>query len=232
MLENLRKLRKLVGRCFFSYVRNRCQTVVIGSYSSFNGDSYRCTSRVINRISTFNIFVNDIAFCFLNSKILLYADDMNILRKIKDVNDAHYLQDNLIRFQNYCIENKLDFNVSECFVIIYRRKFTEILYNYTFYNALLTRVDSIKDLGVTLTVNCRLISIIDNIVKKTSCSLGFVLRMSQFKSIKKDKILNCAYVRAFTMATILNTPSRHLGYFLHTHIIRGFCGILTSIHLS
>lgn len=43
----------------------------------------------------FNICIKDIAFCFLNSKIVLYADDMKILGLLSTM-DACLLQDDMI----------------------------------------------------------------------------------------------------------------------------------------
>ncbi|XP_022838042.1 uncharacterized protein LOC111365081 [Spodoptera litura] len=51
-----------------------------------------------------------------SSKILLYADDMKILHKICSLDDTVNLQDDLDRFQAYCTRNKLDLNVSKCYV--------------------------------------------------------------------------------------------------------------------
>lgn len=113
------------------------------------------------------------------------------------MNDAHFLQDDLIRFQNYCTINKLDLNVSKCYVSTYTRKPTKILFDYNFHNSSLIRVDSIKDLGVTFDSKLLFDQHVDIIVKKASRSLGFVFRMSsEFTSIKTFKILYCAYVRS------------------------------------
>ncbi|KAF0766865.1 Reverse transcriptase domain-containing protein, partial [Aphis craccivora] len=53
----------------------------------------------------FNLFINDIEF--LNSKTLLYADDMKIYRIITSSADNLLLQENLNRFNNCCTQNNL-----------------------------------------------------------------------------------------------------------------------------
>ncbi|KAL0881825.1 hypothetical protein ABMA27_001603 [Loxostege sticticalis] len=200
LLEKLKRIgiRGNLFRWFSSYVQNRCQTVVLSGYSS----SPMCIPSGVPQGSLlgpllFNIFINDISSCFIYSKILLYADDMKILHSVKNADDAHHLQDDLNRFQNYCILNKLDLNVSKCYVCSFTRKPTKLIFNYTLLNLPLTRVDKIKDLGVIFDSKLLFDEHINNIVKKASRALGFVFRMSsEFKSVKTFKILYCSYVRS------------------------------------
>lgn len=101
--------------------------------------------------------------------------------------------DNLI--SNY--HNKLDLNVSKCYVCSYTRKPTPLIYDYTLQSSLLVRVNTIRDLGVSFDTKILFDEHINNIVNKASRALGFVLRMSaEFSSVKTFKILYCAYVRS------------------------------------
>lgn len=191
-------IRGNLFRWFSSYVRNRCQTVVLGGYSSL---SMNIPSGVpqgsLLAPLLFTIFINDISSCFIHSKILLYADDMKILHQINNACDAHKLQADLTKFQNYCTQNKLDLNVSKCYVCSFTRKPTKLIHNYILYSSELARVDKIKDLGVIFDSKLLFDDHINSIVKKASRALGFVLRMSaEFTNIKTFKILYCSYVRS------------------------------------
>lgn len=70
----------------------------------------------------FIIFIMDINKCFVNSKFLLFADDMKILKVIHGDLDIIDLQQDLIRFEQYCVLNRLDLNVSKCFHMTFTRK--------------------------------------------------------------------------------------------------------------
>lgn len=191
-------IRGNLYRWFTSYVNNRCQTVALNGYTS---RAMRIPSGVpqgsLLGPLLFNIFVNDIATCFLYSNILLYADDMKILCPIKSLQCAQHLQEDLCRFENYCIVNKLDLNVSKCYVCTYTRKPSCISFSYTLKNLNINRVNSIRDLGVTFDSKLLFDEHINKIINKASKALGFILRMSvDFNSIKTLKILYCAYVRS------------------------------------
>lgn len=205
-IDHLLLLRKLqcVGirgnlyRWFTSYVQNRYQTVVLNGYTS---RSLHIPSGVpqgsLLGPLLFNIYVNDIAKCLKSSKILIYADDMKILFPINSIEDAQQLQDDLIRLEHYCFNNKLNLNVSKCYICSYTRKPYPIIFDYKLKNNNVTRVNFIRDLGITFDSKLLFDDHINNIVNKASRALGFILRISSdFNSIKTLKILYCAFVRS------------------------------------
>lgn len=205
-IDHLILLRKLLSvgirgdlyRWFRSYVENRCQTVVLNGYCSkpFKVPSGVPQGSLLGPL-LFNIFINDISSSFRYSKLLLYADDMKIMRQINTLADAHLLQADLNNFQGYCINNKLDLNVSKCYICSFTRKPIPIIHNYMLLDTALNRVNTIRDLGVIFDSKLLFDAHIDNIVKKASKALGFVLRVSSdFKSIKTIKILYCSFVRS------------------------------------
>ena len=191
-------IRGNLFRWFSSYVQNRSLTVVLNGYSS---SALLIPSGVpqgsLLGPLLFIIFINDISTSFHYSKILLYADDMKIMCPIKTPDDSVKLQEDLDRFQTYCLLNKLDLNVSKCYICSFTRKPQPSLYNYKLQNSTLSRVSSIKDLGVTFDSKLLFNEHIDNIVKRASKALGFVIRMSaEFEMVKTFKILYCAFVRS------------------------------------
>lgn len=72
-----------------------------------------------------------------------------------------------------------------------------INFTYTLKDHSLQKVDEIRDLGVTHDSKLLFDTHINNIVKKASKNLGFIMRSSKdFKNAKTLKILYCTYVRS------------------------------------
>lgn len=185
-------------RWFASYIRRRSQAVVVQGFSSHwvSIPSGVPQGSILGPL-LFVIFILDIAQCFKNSKILLFADDMKILKVISTLRDVHNLQEDLLRFQSYCNLNKLDLNVNKCFYVTFSRKQTILDEGYNLLNTRLKKADDVKDLGVIHDGKLVFDKHIDNIVRKASKALGFIMRTSvDFRSIKTVKILYCAYVRS------------------------------------
>lgn len=122
---------------------------------------------------------------------------MKILKKVHNDLDTHLLQEDLIRFQTYCILNKLQLNVSKCYHVTYTRKKTLIGTGYTLYGQTINKVNTIRDLGVIFDSKLLFDQHIESIVKKAAKALGFITRMSaNFRSIKTIKIIYCSFVRS------------------------------------
>lgn len=145
----------------------------------------------------FNIFINNISSCFLHSKFLLYADDMKVFKKIRDITDCILLQQDLNRFENYCSLNKLDLNVTKCYSITFTRKRGIVQFKYKLKEQELKTEEEVKDLGVVHDSKLTYEKHIDYIAKKANRAMGFIIRSSsQFSSIKLIKTLYCSYVRS------------------------------------
>lgn len=122
---------------------------------------------------------------------------MKIMRQVRSYRDAELLQDDLDRFQRYCIINQLHLNVTKCFVCSFTRKPNPIVYTYKLSQTTINRVSVIKDLGVKFDSKLLFDSHIEEIVDKAAKALGFIFRISSdFKNIKTMKILYCAFVRS------------------------------------
>lgn len=185
-------------RWFSSYIENRTQAVVLKGYvSGWNYVPSGVPQGSILGPLLFTLFISDIKKCFEHSYILLYADDMKIHKVIKNISDARLLQNDLTRFEEYCVPNKLQLNVAKCLQITYSRQKTTINFEYKLNDEILKKVTTIKDLGVKM--DCKLLfdQHIDYIVNRASKALGFVIRVSaDFRSLKTIKILYCAFVRS------------------------------------
>lgn len=113
------------------------------------------------------------------------------------MSDACQLQDDLHRFEIYCIRNKLQLNVSKCFLLTFSRCTSLINFSYTMNNQLISKLNSIRDLGVIIDSKLLFDQHVNSIVKKASKTLGFILRTTAcFRSLKPVKILYCSFVRS------------------------------------
>ncbi|KAJ8717226.1 hypothetical protein PYW08_005625 [Mythimna loreyi] len=185
-------------RWFSSYIENRTQAVVLKGYvSGWNYVPSGVPQGSILGPLLFTLFISDIHKCFRHSYILLYADDMKIHKVAKNISDAEQLQNDLNRFEEYCVHNKLQLNVAKCFQITYSRQKTIVNFEYKLNDQVLNKVTAIKDLGVKMDYKLLFDQHIDYIVNRASKALGFIIRVSaDFRSLKTIKILYCAFVRS------------------------------------
>lgn len=191
----LRKLLRLgihgdLFRWVSSYVSRRTQAVVINGFTS----SWMEIPSGVPQGSLlgpllFVIFINDVESCFHHSQLFLFADDMKIALRIDDAHDQLRLQSDLHRLDTYCYANKLDLNVSKCYLISFTRKRCPSLCDYMLKGMRLDRVSQVRDLGVIHDEKLLFDVHIDHIISKANKSMGFLIRMS-----KNFKILYCAYV--------------------------------------
>lgn len=167
-------------RWFASYLNNRYQIITINGYSS---DKKLVSSGVVQGSTLgplqYLLFINEIEQCFQNSNILMFADDLKIFKKVTSQQDCLLLQEDLIRFNEFCVKNKLQLAYDKCQQISFTRNINKIDFKYNIGDVALTKVASIRDLGVTLDEKLLLNNHIDNIFTKAYQMLGFVLRISK-----------------------------------------------------
>lgn len=65
-------------------------------------------------------FFNDV-FSIFKSHVLVYADDLKIVRCIKSVEDCTAMQNDLEQFSLWCAENKMNLNIVKCKIISFCR---------------------------------------------------------------------------------------------------------------
>ena len=144
----------------------------------------------------FNIFINDVKFSFQHCNFILYADDLKIYKKIINQNCLKELQDDLDRFYNWCVNNKMFLNTEKCKHIRFSRSSNTIPPNYNFGSTSLERVDTIRDLGVLIDSKLTFLPHIENCCSKALQILGFIKRnTNDFKNINAIKLLYVTLVR-------------------------------------
>lgn len=182
-----------------SYLSGRSQFVKLAGWSS---RTFSVTSGVPQGSHLgpllFILFMDDVTEVFQSSTCLLYADDLKIFKKIKNVLDASALQRDLNRFLQWCDVNQLYLNTKKCNVISFTRKRSKIEFGYSVEGVLLTRLRMVKDLGILMDEKLTFSKHVDYIIAKAYSMLGFVIRTCRdFKNVNTLKSLYFAHVRSY-----------------------------------
>jgi Reverse transcriptase (RNA-dependent DNA polymerase) len=144
----------------------------------------------------FNLFINDIGHYIVNSDILVYADDIKILRTISCNDDVALLQSDLDGLLVWADVNMLELNVEKCFCITFARIFNLIDSSYTIMDRTLNKCGSIKDLGVIMDSKLDFREHVISIVNRGLKNLGFIFRSSRDLSYLALPYLYYAFVRS------------------------------------
>lgn len=144
----------------------------------------------------FALFINDLP---PHSKILLFADDVKIFRKINSHADARYLQNDVDRICNWCQINKLELNIGKCNKMTFTRKSPASTHQflYKLNNTALPTISSCKDLGVIFDTKLSFDLHYKNITSRAYKILGFISRsLNKFRQLSTYKTLYNTYVRS------------------------------------
>lgn len=126
----------------------------------------------------FILFINDLKDVFMNSRFLMYADDLKIFRTVGNEQDIKLLQDDLNRFELWCNANKMGLSVAKCVLTRAHRSVRGIASAYTLCDAPLTEVADVSDLGVTISTGLDFRKHYQNLTRKAMKTLGFIARCS------------------------------------------------------
>lgn len=146
----------------------------------------------------FALFINDLP-PLLTSIILLFADDVKILRKIISHDDSRALQRDADAIFNWCIENGLELNIKKCSTMTFTRKpqSTTHQYIYTLNGLSLPKVSTCKDLGITFDSKLTFEPHFINITSRAYKMLGFISRsLNKFRLMSTYNTLYNTYVRS------------------------------------
>ena len=144
----------------------------------------------------FLLYINDICeVC--SSSISLYADDAKLYRRITTINDALILQNDLDALFAWSQLWKLNLNIKKCLQLSICRSL-KVNYVYLLDHNALERVESINDLGVTVSSNLSWSENIKSISAKANSLLGMIRRSISFDAPSPVKFqLYVSLVRSF-----------------------------------
>jgi hypothetical protein len=105
-----------------SYLPGRTQRVRVGDYLS---DTIYCHSGVPQDSHLGPLFfiadINDVSDIFDKIRVLTYADDMKVYRRVGTIDNFRLFQQDLNRLQGWCREKKYDWNAEKCKSISFSR---------------------------------------------------------------------------------------------------------------
>lgn len=200
----LKKLKELpVDPCLIvllqSYLKNRKQIVCIdGEKSKFIYPNSSVPQGSVLSPLLFALFINDLP-SLIKSKVLLFADDLKIFLKIETINDTHQLQKDIDTICDWCNNNKLIINKEKCNSMTFTRRILTHLqyYNYNINGTPLSRLNSIRDLGIIFDSKLSFEQHYKHITTRAYKILGFISRsLNKFTNIGTYMILYNTYVRS------------------------------------
>lgn len=199
LLEKLHQFGFSSGMTQFcdSYVKDRRQFVF---YNGHQSEKYISTSGVPQGSNLgpllFLLFINDLD-SQLNANKLFYADDLKIYLPISNWDNCVRLQLNLDGIFDWCLINKLSLNISKCKTVTFTRKKSVIEFAYNMDGAVLSRQNTIKDLGVVFDSKLSFVEHIDLKISEAQRIYGFIVRNCRgFSNVIALKSLFFAYVRS------------------------------------
>ena len=121
----------------------------------------------------FLVYVNDIPDNITNSLLYLFADDTKCLKTISDPADSIKLQDDIDSLNHWNEKWSLLFNHTKVVHVSFR---SHLPTSYTIGTSSITKVESHKDLGITLSLNLSWDALYDHIIAKAYSILGLLRR--------------------------------------------------------
>ncbi|XP_048477767.1 uncharacterized protein LOC125488663 [Plutella xylostella] len=183
---------------FASYLGDRKQYVQCGR----NVSEPYCTYSGVSQGSNlgplqFIITINDLPKVVKSSGCLLFSDDLKLFAPVTCDEDRKRFQMDIDGVLEWSKVNKLDFNVAKCNIISFSRSTNPAHHRYTLGGSPLSRVTSVRDLGVKMTSDLSFREHVGDICKKAYKILGFALRTaSGFKSFAAIKTIFNSLVRS------------------------------------
>jgi hypothetical protein len=180
-----------------SYLSDRFMYVGVNGYASksFKQESGLPQGSVLGPLF-FNIFINDLVDD-LDVPHLLFADDMKIYLTVDSIDDALRLQGCIEEIFRRCKLNNLVLNHLKCSIVSFTRKTKPLLFDYKINGSILTRRESIRDLGVIFDSKLSFGEHIRTIAGTAFRALGFVLHAGrEFSDVATLKLLYITYVRS------------------------------------
>ena len=122
-----------------------------------------------------------VAYAFVSS----FADNTQVVHRIKTPEDVHTLQEDLNTNYQWSSNNNKKFNSDKFECITYGKK--KELHDNTHYsdtNTVITPMDEINDLGVILSSNCLFKKQINEIVKTANKLCAWILQTFKTRALK------------------------------------------------
>lgn len=162
--------------------------------------------------SMFSIFIDDLEDVMEHTKLLLFADDVKLLKKISTIDDTIMLQNDINNLQKWSENNHLYLNNQKCAIFTASRRKSHIKINYKIGDHLIERKEEIRDLGILLDQRLSFSHHIEQITAHARQMIGYIKSVSNGNfSIVTQKILYLAYVRSkLEFASVIWNPYQEI----------------------
>ncbi|XP_053691953.1 uncharacterized protein LOC128740439 [Sabethes cyaneus] len=145
----------------------------------------------------FMLFINDISLLLPEDCRMLYADDIQLFKTVRNTADCLELQRLVNIFLQWCSNNLLTVSIAKCCAVSFHRKSNPVTFNYTMCGQIVARVDTVRNLGVTLDTSLTFRPHYNEIVAKANRQLGFICKITEeFRDPICLRSLYCALVRS------------------------------------
>lgn len=199
---------------FADYLRDRQQFVKYGIYVSepYFTPSGVSQGSVLGPL-LFLVMINDLVRNVKFAKCLLYADDLKLALEIKSQTGCYDLQNDIDSIYQWSKQNKMFFNPKKCYVMTFDRKKRPIQFPYVIDKDVISRVNTIKDLGVTFDRSLKFNDHVAITAKESYRRLGFVLRnANDFRDPHVIRLLYNTLVRSKLEASVCVWNPYHDSY--------------------
>ena len=178
-LQNSYSITGSALKWFSSYLDNRKQRVVVnGKCSEWCPVTSGTPEGGLLSPLLFTMFINDLPD-EISSRVLMFADDAKLFRKISCQSDAVILQNDLNQFFRWSKTWMLNLNPSKCKSFRMTLKTKPVDTEYFIGNSKLENVEVVRDLGVVLDTRLTFSDHIDHAVNKANRALGVLIRSYQ-----------------------------------------------------
>jgi hypothetical protein len=145
----------------------------------------------------FLIFINDLPKVVKYAKLYLFADDLKIYMKVRNIDDAARLQEDINAILRWCSLNQLEISIEKCSILhIHSSPNPNSFYVYTMDMSIVKSVTEVRDLGVIIDSKLNFKSHISQIIKRASRAKAMLYHCFFTRDyILKTKLYKC-YVRS------------------------------------
>lgn len=191
-------IRGVANSLLMNYLSERKQYVFYNGMSS-NMESINCgvpQGSILGPL-LFLFYINDIDLISKNTFIVLFADDSNIFIQGKNLeNMATILNGELIKFKDWLNANRLSLNIDKTHFMIFRPKKTRIHTDISISidNKAISRIESIKFLGIFIDSNLSWEAHSKNIRSKIAKGIGIIKRTRNILSASTLRTLYFSFI--------------------------------------
>lgn len=146
----------------------------------------------------FILFTLDLPLCLRFCVALSFADDTKIFRQVSSLADTTLIQLDINSFVDWCASNGLHINTTKSHIMSIHNRSDPIISSYFINGSPLSRVDSIKDLGVTYNNKMDFSPHIHDICSRSFRILGCIKRSA------------CLFSNPISMVRLFNALVRSL----------------------